>query len=162
MSSQDRLTLLSAGLLDLGCLSVSYESVVWLELLHGLGGVVEEGKASALAATKLCSEAEDGDLVLGGLVERGQLLAELVLGHIGARWVEDITVRGAVLVRWLLVSTSPPPIPSIRAGRYAHDHLLASQQWVTDELARAQRNLGVGHYCGGDGREEVELRASPG
>jgi hypothetical protein len=45
-------------------------------------------------------------------------------------------------------------------GEYAHDHLLASQQWVADELARAQSNLGVGHYCGGDGRKEVELRSS--
>jgi hypothetical protein len=88
------LTLLSAGLLDLGCLSVADESVVWLELLHGLGGVVEEGEAGALAATELCAETEDGDLVLGGLVQLGELLAELILGHVGARWVEDVTVGG--------------------------------------------------------------------
>jgi hypothetical protein len=86
------LTLLSAGLLDLGRLSVPHESVVWLELLHGLSRVVKEGKAGALATTKLCPEAEDGDLVLGGLVELGELLAELILGHVCARWVEDVTV----------------------------------------------------------------------
>lgn len=69
---------------------------MWLELLHGLGGVVEEGEAGALAATKLCSEAKDGDLVLGGLVELRQLLAELILGHVCAVGVEDVTVRKKV------------------------------------------------------------------
>lgn len=93
-----RLTLLSAGLLNLGRLSVSHKSVVWLKLLHGLGGIVEEGKAGALATTELCPEAEDRDLVLGGLVKLRELLAELILGHVGARWVKDVTVGGAVLV----------------------------------------------------------------
>lgn len=87
-----KLTLLSRGLLDLVGLSVADEAVVWLEFLHGLGGVVEEGKSGALAATVLCPEAEDGHLVLGGLVELGELLAELILGDVGARWVEDVTV----------------------------------------------------------------------
>lgn len=89
---QGALTLLSRGLLDLVGLSVADESVVWLELLHGLGGIVEEGEAGALAATVLGAETEDGDLVLGDLVERGELLAELILGDVGTRWVEDVTI----------------------------------------------------------------------
>jgi hypothetical protein len=71
---------------------------VWLELLHGLGGIVEEGKAGALATTELCSETEDGDLVLGELVKLAELLAELILRDVGARWVEDVTVKAHVLV----------------------------------------------------------------
>lgn len=53
------LALLSAGSLDLGCLSVSDESVTWLELLHCLGAVVDQTETCALATTELCAEAED-------------------------------------------------------------------------------------------------------
>jgi hypothetical protein len=63
---------------------------VGLELLQGLLGVVDESEASALTATVLCAETEDGDLVLVGLVQIGQLLAELVLGDVGAVGVEDV------------------------------------------------------------------------
>lgn len=62
------------------------------ELLQGLSGVVDEGEAGALATTELRTETEDGDLVLGGAVEAGELLAEFVLGDVGAVGVEDITV----------------------------------------------------------------------
>ena len=89
---QGALTLLSRGLLDLGGLSVSHEAIVWLELLHGLGGVVEEGEASALATTVLGAETKDGHVVLVGLVELRELLTELILGDVGARWVKDVTV----------------------------------------------------------------------
>lgn len=85
------LTLLSAGLLDLVGLAVAHQSVVWFKLLDCLGGVVEEGKARALTATELRAEAEDGDLVLVGLVQTSELLAELVLGHVGAVRVQDVT-----------------------------------------------------------------------
>ena len=63
-----------------------------LELLHGLGGVIDESEAGGLAATELGAETEDVDLVLGGLVEGGQLLAELVLGDVGTVGVEDIPI----------------------------------------------------------------------
>jgi len=86
-------TLLSAGLLDLGGLAVTDESVVGLELLHGLGAVVDEGEAGALATTVLGAETEDGNLVLVGLVQLGELLAELILGDVRAVGVEDVTVR---------------------------------------------------------------------
>lgn len=91
-------TLLSAGLLDLGGLSVSDEPVAGLELLHRLLGVVEERETSALSATELCPETEDGDLVLVGLVETGELLAELILGDVGAAGVEDVTAEMKSLV----------------------------------------------------------------
>lgn len=61
-----------------------------LELLQGLGGVVDESEASALTTTVLGAETEDGDLVLVGLVQVGQLLAELILGDVGAVGVEDV------------------------------------------------------------------------
>ena len=84
-------TLLSASLLDLGSGANTDETVVRFELLQGLGGVVDEGEAGALATTELRTETEDGDLVLGGAVEAGELLAEFVLGDVGAVGVEDIT-----------------------------------------------------------------------
>ena len=61
-----------------------------LELLQGLGGVVDQSEAGALTTTVLCAETEDGDLVLVGLVQVGQLLTELVLGDVGAVGVEDV------------------------------------------------------------------------
>lgn len=61
-----------------------------LELLEGLGGVVDQSEAGALTTTVLCAETEDGDLVLVGLVQVGQLLTELVLGDVGAVGVEDV------------------------------------------------------------------------
>ena len=33
-------------------------------------------------------------------------------------------------------------------GFYAHDHLLAAQERVADELARAQGDLAFRHVCG--------------
>lgn len=86
-------TLLSRGLLDLGGHANTDKTVVGLELLHGLVGVVDESEASGLATTVLGAETEDGDLVLVGLVELGELLAELILGDVGTVGVEDITVR---------------------------------------------------------------------
>lgn len=65
--------LLSAGLLDLGCVSYSYQSVSWLELLHGLNGVVDQGETGSLATTILCSETKDVDLIGVGFVDLGEL-----------------------------------------------------------------------------------------
>lgn len=84
-------TLLSGGLLDLGSGTDADETVVRLELLQGLSGVVDQGEAGALATTVLRAEAEDGDLVLVGLVETGELVAELILGDVGTVGVEDVT-----------------------------------------------------------------------
>ena len=94
VGSQDsRRTLLSAGTLDLGSKANTDQSVLRLELLHGLGGVVDESEASGLAATELGSETEDGDLILLGFVHAAELLTELLLGDVGTVGVEDITVR---------------------------------------------------------------------
>ena len=62
-----------------------------LKPLDRIRRVVDERKARALATTVLRPEAEAGDLVLGGLVEFGQLVAELVLADVLAVGVEDIT-----------------------------------------------------------------------
>lgn len=62
-----------------------------LELLQGLSGVVDQSEAGALATTVLRTETEDGDLVLVGLVEGGELVAELILGNVGTVGVEDVT-----------------------------------------------------------------------
>lgn len=64
-----------------------------LKLLHGLRGVVDEGEASGLAATELGAQTEDGDLILLGLVQAGELVAELLLRDVGAVGVEDVPVR---------------------------------------------------------------------
>jgi len=84
-------TLLSAGALGLGGHANADQAVVGLELLHGLGGVVDQGEAGGLAATELGSQAEDLDLVLLGLVHATELLAELLLGDVGTAGVEDVT-----------------------------------------------------------------------
>lgn len=139
---------------------------MWLELLEGLWGIVNEGEAGGLAATVLGLETEDVDLVLGALVQLSELATEVVLGHVGAVWVQDVTV---VNVLALALPTSNILIPFRRAAvqciprsadrvcdRWAgvwmnlHDHLLAAQKRVADELARSQRNglLAVGHVDG--------------
>ena len=86
-------TLLSAGTLGLGGHADTDQAVGRLELLHGLGGVIDESEAGGLATTELSSETEDGDLVLLGLVERTELLTELLLGDVGTARVEDVTVK---------------------------------------------------------------------
>ena len=64
---------------------------MWLELLKCLRGIVNEGETGGLAATKLCLEAENVDLLLGGLVQLSELAAEIFLGNVGAVWVQDVT-----------------------------------------------------------------------
>ena len=91
MGEQREHTLLSAGLLDLGGEADTDQAVVRLELLHGLGAVVDQGEAGGLSTTELRPQTEDIDLVLGGLVEGGQLLAELLLGDVGTAGVQDVT-----------------------------------------------------------------------
>ena len=73
-----------------------------LELLHRLARVVDEREARTLAAAVLCPEAEARDLVLGGLVERGELVAEFVFGDVRAAGVEDVAVRSELSVIILL------------------------------------------------------------
>ena len=89
--NREKHTLLSGRLLDLGGHANTDKTVVRLELLHGLVGVVDESETSRLATTVLGAETENGDLVLVGLVELGELLAELILGDVGTVGVEDIT-----------------------------------------------------------------------
>jgi hypothetical protein len=108
------LALLSAGTLGLGGKSDPDETVLGLELLHGLGGVVDQGEAGGLAATELRAQTEDGDLVLLGLVHPAELLAELLLGDVGAVGVQNV-----------------------------NNHLLATQERVADELASSQGNGAV-------------------
>ena len=154
------------------------EPVLGLELLHSLGRVVHEPEAGRLATTILRPQAEDADLVLGGLVHGRELLAELLLGDVGAVGVEDVTARHSISTSsfGMFFSTAIPQLVpkrgdpfgvcvgySIRNGRWglpvseiasssvfekrvanSHDHLLAPKQGVADELARAQRNGGVG------------------
>lgn len=92
----EKRTLLPAGTLGLGGKTNPDETVVGLELLHGLGGVVDEGEAGGLATTELGAQTEDGDLVLLGLVETAELLAELLLGDVGTVGVQDVTVEEMV------------------------------------------------------------------
>lgn len=84
--------MLSAGLLNLRGSTNADKTVVRLELLQSLVRVVDEGKAGALAATILGTETEDGNLVLVGLVEIGQLVAKLVLRDVGTVRVEDVPI----------------------------------------------------------------------
>jgi len=85
-------TLLSAGLFNLLGQVISDEAVVGLELLQGFFGVVNEGETGALATTELGAKAEDGYGILGRLVDFGELHAELIFGHVGFVWMEDVTI----------------------------------------------------------------------
>lgn len=140
-------TLLSAGLLDLGCNTDANQSVVWLELLEGLWGIVDEGETGSLATTELSLETENVDLVLAGLVQLSELGAELVLGDVGAVWVEDVPMR---MLGSLLYPVFPMLPSLVSAPGHLHNHLLPAQERVADELARPQSNwlLTVGHVCG--------------
>lgn len=82
---------MSAGTLGLGGESDTDQAVLGLELLQSLGGVVDEGEAGGLAATEVGAQAEDLDLLLLGLVQAAELLAELSLGDVGTAGVEDVT-----------------------------------------------------------------------
>lgn len=130
-----------------------------LELLHGLVGVVDEGETSGLSTTVLRAEAEDVDLVLGSLVKLSELLAELILGNVGAVGVEDVTTSAKTqTLEPFLLSHSYIPPTTIRFAMLAmlmmdrgvrlQDHLLAGEQRVADELASPQGNGGVGHDGG--------------
>ena len=66
---------------------------MWLELLEGLWGIVDKGETGGLAATELGLETENIDLLLCALVQLSELAAEVVLGNVGAVWVQDVTVR---------------------------------------------------------------------
>ena len=139
-AGRERRTLLPAGLLDLGGHAVPHQPVVGLELLHGLGAVVDESKAGALAATEVCLEAEDGDILLLGLVELAELATELILGDVGTVGVEDVAVCPLDLGSLH---------PASRTGvLHLHNHLAAAEEGVADELARAQGNLGFSHGGG--------------
>lgn len=110
----ERPTLLSAGTLGLGGEANTDESVVGLKLLHRLGRVVDEGEASGLATTELCAEAKDADLLLLGLVEAGELVAELLLGDVGAAGVEDVPVDAKSAKSHRLIVRPDPSIPTPR------------------------------------------------
>lgn len=88
-----------------------------LEFLHGFVRIVHQGEASALATTVLRTEAEDVHLVLVGLVEVGNLLAELIFGDVGAVGVEDVTVERSLLDLWFfIIIDCAGHIPSNRAN----------------------------------------------
>lgn len=71
----------------------TYKTVLGLELLHGLGGVVDQGETGGLAATELCPQAENADLLGSGLVHGGELRSEVILGDAGETRVEDIATQ---------------------------------------------------------------------
>ena len=84
--------LLSAGLFDLGGLAHSDQSVVGFEFLKSLDTVVDEGETGGFAAAVVCAQTEDVDLVFVGFVHLGQLSPQVVLGHVGSVWVQNVTV----------------------------------------------------------------------
>ena len=88
--------MLPARPLGLGGHAHAHKSVLRLELLHRFRGVIDEGEAGGLAATKLGSESENIDLVLAGLVEAGELVAKLLLGDVGSVGVKNVTISRKV------------------------------------------------------------------
>lgn len=71
---------------DLGDLfedTLSHQSVLGLELLSEVHGIIDEGESGALAATEVGLETEGHDTVRSALVHLGQLFADLRLGDAG-------------------------------------------------------------------------------
>ena len=66
------------------------EAVLGLELLGRLQVVVDQSEAGGLSASESGAETEDEDNLLVDLVHLGELLAELILGDVGAGRVDDI------------------------------------------------------------------------
>jgi hypothetical protein len=92
----------------------SDETVLGLELLGSLKRVVDQGESGSLATTELGLVAKAEDNFLLSLVHLGELLTELVLGHIGTAGMDDID-----------------------------DHLLSLKQAVGEELSGSQCNGSV-------------------
>ena len=82
---------MSAGLLNLRRNTNTNQSVVGLELLQCLWGIIDESETGCLSTTELSSQTENIDLILVGLVEFGELASEFFLGDVGTVGVEDIT-----------------------------------------------------------------------
>lgn len=92
----------------------SDKTVLGLKLLGSLKRIVDQGESSGLATTELGLVAKAEDDVLLSLVHLGELLTELVLGHISTAGMNDID-----------------------------DHLLSLKQAVGEELSGSQCNSSV-------------------
>jgi len=92
----------------------SDEAVLGLELLGSLKRIVDQGETGSLATTELGLVAKAEDNFLLSLVHLGELLTELVLGHISTAGMDDID-----------------------------DHLLSLEQAVGEELSGSQCNSSV-------------------
>ena len=55
--------------------------------------VVDEREARTLAATILCPQPKDADLIFVGLVQLRELFSEFVFGAIRAAWVENVSAE---------------------------------------------------------------------
>lgn len=101
-----------------------------LELLHGLGRVVDESETSGLATTEVGAQTEDVDLLGGSLVQAGELLAEGGLGDAGLARVEDVTENSRLAV-----------VSGVEGNREnLHHHLLLHTQ---NSLAFATAHIGT-------------------
>jgi hypothetical protein len=65
--------------------------VLWLVLLGGLKGIVDQGEASGASSTENGAETEKEDAVgLGDLEQLSDLLLKLSLTHVGSARVDDL------------------------------------------------------------------------
>ena len=91
----------------------------------------------------MCLEAEDGDIVLLGLVELTELATEFVLGDVGTVGVEDVAGCPSDLFPFHDHLALP-----LRVFLHLHNHLTTTEEGVADELARAQSDLRISHIEG--------------
>merc|ERR1740121_3087237 len=67
------------------------QAVFGLKLFHLVQALVDEAKARAAATPECCFEAKQLDaLHIVDLVHGFQLLGQILLGHIGHAWVDDV------------------------------------------------------------------------
>ena len=96
------------------------KSVLGLELLGEIHGVIDESEAGGLAASEVGLEAEDEDPVGGAVVHLAELLPDVSLADGGLAGVEDV-----------------------------HDHLPPAEQSVQHILAGPDGDTAVNHgdFC---------------
>ncbi|KAH3667593.1 hypothetical protein OGATHE_003116 [Ogataea polymorpha] len=94
-------SLLSGGLFNLLGKTVSDESVGWFEFLGVSNRVVDETETGRLSTTESGSEAKHRDRVLLNFVKSRQLVSQLVLGHVGSVWVDDIDDKLSSVQQWV-------------------------------------------------------------
>ena len=105
---------LLAATLGIGSQSMTSQTILWFEIHHSLGRIIDQGESGRLATSKGSLEAEADNVGLVDLVHGGEALTDTGFAKVGQAWMGHID-----------------------------DHLLALEETVSHELASANGNGSV-------------------